>query len=170
MWLLVCGTLRGVDIPLWPVLLIGFFFIAVGVWFALFGRGVARADAAFRRRAHVVEAEVLELRTYYGEDAEIEDASGTWRHHPVVRFPLPDGRVVEAETMTGSSLAPAHAGERLQVRYDPSDPTHVDIVGGPAQRSMISGIHMALGVVLALTGCGALGFWALIVLVLDVPV
>lgn len=156
------------DVPLFPLLLAAMIAIAAGIWIASRGRGVISDDEKFVRSAQQTDAEVLEVRTRYPDPVHRDHDD--WWYVPVVRFALPDGRVVEAETMTGSRPAPATEGQQVRVRYDPADPTRVSLAQGLAQKSNLGGLQMALGIGISVLGLMMLGFWALIVLVLKIPV
>lgn len=50
-------------------------------------------------------------------------------YFPVVRYPLPDGRVVDFRSPQGSMPAAVRRGERVTVLYDPNDPTNARLEG-----------------------------------------
>lgn len=157
-----------------PMLILGVpVFILIGaVAFVVNGRRRVRRAAAFTRRSVVTTAEVigLDLRPTYRISTDNLDTHGShW--FPTVRFLLPDGQQLEAETVVGSApLPPAKVGERVAVRYDPRNPTHVHLDSGLAQPKVIGWMHVALGVGLA----GVVLFFGLVlaamVFVLDVPI
>lgn len=105
----------------------------------LAGAGVAVARGLRQRRTAVQVAEravsaqavVLELAA---KEVSVAGASTTL-YYPTVRF-TPAGREpVEAECLTGVEPPPPHAGEPVQVRYDPEHPSHVELAGVDPQAS-----------------------------------
>lgn len=147
-------------------LLVGLLFTGFGMFFVVSGRRRSRAWKCFVGSAQVTQAEVLELRLHVSQHAD--GASGYW-YSPLVRFHLLDGRVVEAETMTGSSPAPARVGEVVMVRFDPADPTRVNLADGPAQGSSIGCAHTALGAGFVVLGLLVLLLWVFLELVIELP-
>ena len=105
--------------------LIPLVFVAVGALLAVLGVRNLRASNRFIRTAGEASGEVTDVRTRavgHGSDSNLA-------HFPVVRFQLPDGRVVEAETDTGVNFKRPRAGQPVTVLYDPADPTHARIAG-----------------------------------------
>jgi hypothetical protein len=76
---------------------------------------------------------------------------------PVVRFELPDGSTVEAQGTWGSRPARHREGDRLEILYDPRDPTRIHLAGESA-----SGAFLA--VALAVAGAGFLALGVLLAL------
>ena len=128
-------------------------FVAVGVLFAVLGVRNLRAGNRFIRTAGQASGEVTDVRARsvgHGSDSNLA-------FFPVVRFQLPDGRVVEAETDEGVNFKRPRAGQPVTVLYDPAEPTHVRIAGAVGG-AMVHGFLAVFGVVFALFG---LAFFAL---------
>lgn len=133
--------------------LIPLVFVAVGALLAVLGVRNLRASNRFIRTAGEASGEVTDVRTRavgHGSDSNLA-------HFPVVRFQLPDGRVVEAETDTGVNFKRPRAGQPVTVLYDPADPTHARIAGS-VSGGIVHGFLTVFGVVFALVG---LAFFAL---------
>jgi Protein of unknown function (DUF3592) len=86
-----------------------------------------------------------------------------WRGHPadafpVVRFDLPGGEPVEAQSTWGSRPARYREGDRVEILYDPRNPTHVRLPGEKAAGAFLT-------VALIAAGLGFLGLGALLGLV-----
>lgn len=64
---------------------------------------------------------------------------------PVLRFELPDGRIVEAQAQQGSNPPPAQEGQPVVVLYDPDDPTIVRLQGWKGSAALPAGIVIVLG-------------------------
>jgi hypothetical protein len=152
--------------PFVLVLASGVLAMLAGGFFLWRGRLVRRADAGFVRRSLVTTAEVTDLRLL---DNNPWDGERGRAWYPVVRFALPDGRMVEAQTVYGADPAPTRPGRTEPVRYDPEDPTRVMLARGGTQAGTLGWLFTALGVAGVLVGLAAVGFWALLVLVLEVP-
>jgi hypothetical protein len=155
------------DTPMAPLLVAAFVALGAGGYFLVLGRRRIRAGRDFATSAQVATAEITDLRLKYPQRNR-DHNDGFWV--PVVRFPLPDGRLVEAEAMTGSNPPPGRVGQRVEVRYDPSDPARVNLARGLAQPRALGAIWLAAGAGLAAIGLLALGAWSLLVYVLRVPV
>jgi hypothetical protein len=87
-----------------------------------------------------------------------------WRGHPadafpVLRFHLPGGELVEAESSWGSRPARLKEGDRVEILYDPRDPTRVRLPGEKAAGAFLM-------VALTLAGLGFLGLGVLLGLLL----
>jgi hypothetical protein len=127
--------------------LIPLVFVAVGVLFAVLGVRNLRAGNRFIRTAGEASGEVTDVRARsvgHGTDSNLA-------FFPVVRFQLPDGRVVETETDTGVNFKRPRAGQPVTVLYDPADPTHARIAGSVAG-GVVHGFLTVFGVVFALVG------------------
>jgi hypothetical protein len=148
------------------VLASGVLALLAGGFFLWRGRLVRRADAGFVRRSVATTAEVTDLRLL---DNNPWDGERELAWYPVVRFALPDGRVVEAQTVYGADPAPTRPGRTEPVRYDRDDPTRVMLARGVTQAGMLGWLFTALGAAGVLVGLAAVGFWVLLVLVLEVP-
>ncbi|WP_405365235.1 DUF3592 domain-containing protein [Kitasatospora sp. NBC_00039] len=76
------------------------------------------------------------------------DGDGDLQHHPVVRFELPDGTPVEAESATGTPHScPLDRGDPVAVAYHPRRPEKIVILGfdGPASPWLYGCITLFLG-------------------------
>jgi hypothetical protein len=155
-----------VDVPMLPLLAAGLVAIVAGLYFGLQGRRQRASGAAFTASAATATAEVTDLRLRHQRYNRKHD-DGFWL--PVVRFTLPDGRVVEAETMTGSMPAPAQVGDRVDVRYDPEDPRRVNLARGLAQPGNLGCLTTALAAGLVGVGLLVIAGWFLLTQVIGVP-
>jgi hypothetical protein len=150
--------------------------VAAGVVFIAHGRRLSAARRAFLRTAVRTQAQVIDLieRTRQGErvpDMALRAGADESLCFPLVRFTLPNGETVTAETLWGARPAPARRGQTVQIDYDPANPQRVSLATGVlATGSGAVAVYMALGIGLILSGVGALAFWALIKIVLKVPV
>lgn len=149
-----------------PLLVAGLVLLAAGGYFAVRGSRQRRAAAGFTATARPATAQVTDLRLRY-QRYNREHDDGFWV--PVVRFSLPDGRVVEAETLTGSMPAPAQVGDKVEVAYDPADPRRVNLARGVAQPGNLGCLWGALAGGLGLVGLLVLGAWFLLTVVIGVP-
>ena len=109
-----------------------------------------RTAVLVSERAVGAQAEVLELSA-----KEVSLAGEpTTLYYPTVRFTPEGGEPVEAECLTGVEAPPPHAGERVEVRYDPEHPSHVDLADvdplASAGRSSFVFARLLGGVALAL--------------------
>lgn len=152
-------------LPLLPLLGAAVLVLLAGAAFLGVGTRQRRRAAGLTATAVTTRAEVIDVRPH--DPNLFFSGNRVWR--PVVRFALPDGRVVEAETTVGSNPVPARPGDRVEVRYDPREPRRVNLAHGPAQPGTLGLLLTVLG--LAMTGVGllVLGGWVLLALVLRVP-
>lgn len=153
-------------VPMLPLLVAGLVAVAAGLYFAAHGRRQRAAAAAFDSSAALATAEVTDLRLRH-QRYNREHDDGFWL--PVVRFTLPDGRVVEAETMTGSMPAPAQVGERVEVRYDPEDPRRVNLARGLSQPGNLGCMTTVLAGGLVGVGLLVIAVWCLLTQVIGIP-
>jgi hypothetical protein len=127
-------------------------FVAMGLLFAWIGIRNVRVSDAFRRDALQADAEITDVRW------ELVGAMGDRDHlaFPVLRFTLPDGRVVETQSDYGTNWPPGEAGDHVTVMYLPDDPTRARIEGGftGAAPTMVNGFLAAFGIFFALMGAG----------------
>lgn len=149
-----------------PLLLAALVVLGVGVYLLGYARRRRSAAREFLAGALPAPAEVTDLRLRQPRYNREHD-DGFWV--PVVRFALPDGRVVEAETMTGTNPAPARVGDRVEVRYDPSDPRRVNLAAGPAQPGAVGCVLTGLAVAFVVFGGLLLAAWFLLAVVVGVP-
>jgi len=154
------------DIPLAPLLVAALVAVGAGGYFLLRGGQRVRGAKEFSRSAQVANAEITDLRLRYPRHNR-DHNDGWWV--PVLRFSLPDGRVVEAEAMAGSNPPPGRVGEQVAVQYDPGDPARVHLARGAARPRSLGTIWMVVGTALCLVGLVVLAGWAVLVLVLRVP-
>jgi len=125
---------------------------AVGVLVSLSGVRRLIATRRFETRAASAGAEVIDVREEW-----VQGNRGQ-RHLwiPVVRFTTGDGRTVEAETTPHRGFGRPHAGDPLEVLYDPSNAADVRVRTGAA--GLLSSVgSIAVGLVFALL---ALTFFA----------
>jgi hypothetical protein len=153
-------------IPMLPVLVAGVLALLGGGFFVWRGRLHGVADREFLRRSATTTAEVVDV---VAVDANRLDGDFDRLWHPVVRFALPDGQVVEARTIHGSSPQPTRQGRREVVRYDPADPSRVALAQGLASPGRLGPLLTILGVGLTGIGLATVMLWAFIALVLRVP-
>lgn len=149
-----------------PLLAAGLVAVAAGLFFGSRGLRQRSEAADFTATAATATAEVTDLRLRHQRYNRQHD-DGFWV--PVVRFALPDGRVVEAETMTGSMPAPARVGDRVEVRYDPDDPRRVNLARGPAQPGNLGCLTTVLAAGLVGVGLLVVAGWFLLTQVIGVP-
>lgn len=155
------------DVPMLPLLVAGLVAVGAGLVFGVRGGRQRGAASAFTASALTATAEVTDLRLRH-QRYNREHDDGFWL--PVVRFTLPDGSVVEAETLTGSMPAPARVGEQVEVRYDPEDPRRVNLAQGLAQPGNLGCLTTALAVGLVGVGLVILAGWFLLTQVIEIPV
>ena len=144
-------------------LVVAVVLLALGVYVLRLSRRDSPELQAFHARAVPVQAQVLELRrrVSYRHDGPNEVYRAA-----LLRFPLPDGRIVEAESMGASKLAPAQPGETVAVRYDPQDPTRVDLAEGRGRARSQSCALTGLGVLLCFVGVVLVMFTVFVTVVL----
>lgn len=94
---------------------------------AMAARGLRqrRTAVAVAERAVTATATVLELAA---KDVGVA-GEPTTLYYPTVRFTPEGGEPVEAECLTGVAPPPPHAGDPVEVRYDPAHPEHVELEG-----------------------------------------
>ncbi len=153
-------------IPMLPVLIAGVLALLGGGFFVWRGRLHGVADRDFVRRSATPTAGVVGVVAVAANrvDGELQRL---W--HPVVRFALPDGQVVEARAMYGSSPQPTRKGRREVVRYDPADPTRVALAQRLASPGRLGPLFVLLGAGMVTIGLLTLMMWVFLALVLRVP-
>lgn len=142
--------------------------LAGGIWVIVLGR---RGQAGGRtvRQEWVRTSGVIEsLREHYPQSVHHQTSDQPW-YSPVVRFQLPDGRQVQAESQTGSRPAPGRVGEAIPLYYDPKDPRKVQVDAGLATPGRAGNWFVVLGWLMIAISLVFLGFMALLKLVLKVP-
>lgn len=149
-----------------PLLASGLVAVAGGLWFGFRGCRQRAEASTFAASARTTTAEVTGLRLRHQRYNRQHD-DGFWL--PVVRFTLSDGRVVEAETMTGSMPAPAQVGEVVEVRYDPDDPSRVNLAHGLAQPGNLGCLTTILAAGFLGVGLLVVAVWFLLTQVVGLP-
>lgn len=111
-------------------LLAGLLLAAAAVMAA---RGLGQRRTAVRVAARAVSAPavVVELNA---KDVSVA-GEPTTLYYPTVRFTPEGGESVEAECLTGVEPPPPHAGDTVEVRYDPEHPSHVELAGTDPEAS-----------------------------------
>lgn len=118
------GVLNGVNLP--PVVIaVPVIFAAAGSVFVVLGLRSAAGLRRFRRTAAHAPGVVLDLVL----DRAGPRSSPGFVYFPVVRYSLPDGRVVDFRSPQGSSPAAVRRGQQVTVLYDPADPTNARLEG-----------------------------------------
>lgn len=102
--------------------LAGLFLVAAAAM-ASRGLGQRRTAEQVAQRAVGATAEVLELSA---KDVSVA-GDPTTLYYPTVRFTPEGGEPVEAECLTGVLPPPPHAGDTVEVRYDPQRPERVEL-------------------------------------------
>jgi hypothetical protein len=138
-----------------PLVLIGVpvIFALVGTAFLVLGLRSASALRRFRRTAQRAPGVVLDL---------VLDAAGprgdrSWIYFPIVRYSLPDGRVVDFRSSQGSVPPAVRKGQQVTVLYDPADPSNARLEGvlsGGCLSSLfvvLGGAFILLGVAIAVS-------------------
>ncbi|MFD8316556.1 DUF3592 domain-containing protein [Kitasatospora purpeofusca] len=88
------------------------------------------------------------------------DGDGALQHHPVVRFTLPGGKTVLAESATSMpGFCPLSPGEQVEIAYHPRRPELIVIPGfdGPANPWLYGCLTLFLA------GCSALFLFAAVI-------
>lgn len=108
------------------ILLVGGLLVLAGsAAMAARGLGQRRTAVQVAERAVGATAEVLELAA---KDVSVAgESEPTTLYYPTVRFTPAGGEPVVAECLTGVQPPPPHAGDTVEVRYDPDHPDHVDL-------------------------------------------
>jgi len=128
----------------------GAIFAVLGALFGVLGYRIARAGRSFDRRAVRAPGEITDVHW-----RSIGPASGTTlTGFPVLRFTLPDGRVVETESRTGTTADVRKEGEAVTVLYDPADPgqARVDSASSTAASPLAGALFMVMGGAFVLLG------------------
>jgi len=77
-------------------------------------------------------------------------ADTTMTGFPELRFTLPDGRVVETVSRSGTTLQTMQEGKAVTVLYDPADPAEAQV--GKGASTMVGVALMAIGGIAVLLG------------------
>jgi hypothetical protein len=123
-------------------------FLVLGAALTVAAARLRRGDRRFGRTAERATGTVIGVRWRGGD---------TPSAFPVVRYTLPGGRTVEAQSGYGGRTAPPE-GSAVDVLYDPKDPARIELEGA-------RGTGMFLAVVLGVIGAGFLGLGALLALI-----
>src|SRR4051794_13446489 len=125
-------------------------FPVIGILVIVSGIRSLRAALRFQRKAQQAPGTVTELRWEWTSDGA--DNSSSASAFPVVRFTLPDGRMVEAQTAFGSNPPPAREGQAVTVLYDPDDPTYVRLPGFMRSGHFTGVLTIVIGAVFVVLG------------------
>lgn len=136
-----------------PLVVVGVpvIFALVGSVFVVLGLRSASALRRFRRTARSAPGVVLDL--VLGLIGTSGDPS--YVYFPIVRYSLPDGRVVDFRSPQGSAPAAVRKGQQVTVLYDPADPSNARLEGilaGGCLSSLfvvLGGAFILLGVAIA---------------------
>jgi hypothetical protein len=134
------------------VIVVPVIFAIVGALFVVLGLRSAAGLRRFRRTAARASGVVLDLALDWAGSR----GSRSRLYFPVVRYWLPDGRLVDFRSPQGSSPPAVRRGQQVTVLYDPADPTNARLEGilsGGCLNSLfvvIGGAFVLLAVVIAL--------------------
>ena len=130
--------------------LTGAVLAVLGALFALLGARFARDGRAFDRGAARAHGEITGVQWRAIGAAGGRSMTG----FPVLRFTLPDGRVVVTVSRTGTTFDVADEGRAVSVLYDPAAPerARVDCAGSAAASPVVGAVLMAIGGAAVLTG------------------
>lgn len=144
--------------------------ISLGVFTIVKGRRNRSSAQQFVREGVSTQALVLELRSREWDMPRVGDISDKRVWFPFVQFELPDGRIQKGESLTGGKPSPAKVGDLTPIVYDPQHPDRLMVTRGMAQPGLVGTFYVALGCGFIGFGLLAFAFWALIKLVLKVPI
>lgn len=147
-------------------LFVGAMFTVVGGFFAFTGVRTRRSWKRFMLSAVTTQAQVLDLR-YRSSRSNTSGRSGYYV--PLLRFALPDDRIVEAQTSYGTNPPPAQPGDVVPVRYDPANPTRVELATGLGQGGTISTFFVIFGVGFLVLGLAIIAGYVAFVTLVDFP-
>lgn len=100
-------------------------FAVVGSIFVVLGLRSAAGLRRFRRTAVRASGVVLDLVLDWAGSR----GNRSRLYFPVVRYWLPDGRLVDFRSPQGSSPPAVRRGQQVVVLYDPADPTNARLEG-----------------------------------------
>lgn len=127
----------------------------VGAIFVVLGLRSASALRRFRRTAQRAPGIVLDLML----DSAGAPGNTSFLYFPVVRFWLPDRRVVDFRSPQGSTPAAVRKGQQVTVLYDPVDPTNARLEGVLAG-GCLSSVLVVFGAAFVLLAVAiAVGVW-----------
>ena len=151
-------------------LLIGSAIVVAGIGAIVYGRRRSSAARRVRQTWTRSRGRVVAMQSHqrvgWTHDG---DTSQPW-YHPVMEYTLPDGRTIRAESVTGAKPAPAAVGDEIPLYYNPAAPDRMMVEAGLARPGATGTGFVAIGVAMVVIGLLAVGMWALIVLVLKIPV
>ena len=133
------------------LVVVGAVFAALGAVFVLLGVRITRASRSFERRAVRAPGHVTDVRW----EAVGPAGSKTMTGFPVLRFALPDGRVVETVANSGSTRDVMKEGQAVDVLYDPADPSDARLHGS-AGAGVVGTVFTVVGAVFVLLGLALL--------------
>jgi hypothetical protein len=131
----------------------GAVFAGIGALLVAAGVFVTRANRRFARRAACAPGHITGVRwKAIGPQGHV-----TMTGFPELRFTLPDGRVIETVSQSGSTVQAMQEGEAVTVLYDPADPARAQIGTGAstiagAALLAIGGAAVLLGAALVAAG------------------
>jgi hypothetical protein len=126
----------------------GAVFAGIGAILVVAGILITRANRRFARGAARAPGHITGVRWKpVGPPADT-----TMTGFPELRFTLPDGRVVETVSRSGTTLQTMREGKAVTVLYDPADPAQAQVGTGAA--TTVGVALMALGGVAVLLGAG----------------
>jgi len=145
------------ELKIFALVPVGFALLgALALWFSIHQR---RAVQGFKARAARASGVCTSVRS------QVMGTVGdpTVLYFPVVRFTLPDGREVEAETAVGTSPPAAQAGQHVTVLYDPDRPTSIRLEGFRADGTLVHAVFGVIGGVFLVFGLlgTVIAVWAL---------
>ena len=112
-------------------------FLAIGVVVLIVGAVMFVLTVRFVAEAEHATGTVVDL-------SRRSNSEGTVLFYPVVRFVTANGETIEFVSSSGSAPALESPGDRVEVLYDPDDPSHAKLSGlfhlwfGPAILSVLS--------------------------------
>ena len=127
------------------LLLVGVVFVVIGAVFAGIGIATARSGRHFEEAAAWASGTVLEMRS-----RSVGRTGGGLIWVPVVRFQTADGRTVDAEATSGTNVKRWEPGQRIEVTYDPANPSDIRVPGSGG--GMLQGVFLGIGILFAVLG------------------
>jgi hypothetical protein len=124
-------------------------FLIFGAALIVAAARMRRGDRRFAQAAERARGTVVGVRWRGGNH--------TPSAFPVVRYTLPDGRTVEAQSSYGARRA-VPEGTAVDVLYDPANPQRIELAGSGATGTF-------LAVLLGFMGAGFLGLGAILALI-----
>ncbi len=132
--------------------------ILIGIWFAVAGALAGLAGLSGMRRVRRLRRDGVTTWAAFAEtpapadEAPADEASGSPRQI-LIRYTLPDGRVIERICPAAARKAASRdPGQQVLVWYDPRDPQDVLVYG--RQRRWSDGLFLGAGLMFILAGAG----------------